>query len=732
MGINKTHKRMSQIFCGKGLILILMTFMMGNSMTAQKKFTLEDLNFGGKNYRNMIPENRYTSWWGEQLIAKYADHCAIVDKKSVKEENLFTLDDINKWVDPDKKTVTHLYGISFPYAEKSLVLIENNTKRMLIDWQKKAVAWSQSKSNESFADWQPFSKNTAYVYKDNLYVRDAENKTKQITKDGSREIVYGQTVHRNEFGIDKGTFWSPDGQKLAFYRMDQSMVADYPLVDIDTPMATLQPEKYPMAGQTSHEVTVGVYDTKTGNTTYLDLGNPKDRYFTNITWSPDNSKIYLIELNRSQTDMSLDEYDATSGKKIRTLYTEHHDKYVHPVHPITFLPWDSNLFILQSEKDGFNHLYLFNTKGKQLKQLTKGKWIVLDLLGFNLKQKQVVILSTEKHDIQANLYAVNIKNGKRRLLDNGLGCHGNMRPEETLSPDGEWIIDSYTQPDVPRKINLIEVNCAKNITYFEAANPWKGYSLPQYKSGEITAADGKTRLYYRMVLPPDFDQSKKYPTIIYVYGGPGARNVEARWNYYSRGWETYMAQKGYIVFVLDNRGSSKRGLDFEQATFKHLGVEEMKDQIKGVEFLKTLPYVDASKLGVHGWSFGGFMTINLMTTYPEVFKVGVAGGPVINWKWYEVMYGERYMQKPQENPDGYKGSNLINKAKNLKGRLQIITGLNDPVVVPQHCISFIKQCIKVETQPDFFVYPGEPHNMRGHQSTHLHERISRYFDDYLK
>ena len=235
-----------------------------------------------------------------------------------------------------------------------------------------------------------------------------------------------------------------------------------------------------------------------------------------------------------------------------------------------------------------------------------------------------------------------------------------------------------------------------------------------------------------MVKPHDFDPTKKYPTVVYVYGGPHAHNVEASWHWGSRSWETYMAQKGYVLFILDNRGSERRGLAFEQATFHQLGQIEMQDQMKGVEFLRTLPYVDMDRLGVHGWSFGGFMTISLMTNYPDVFKVGVAGGPVIDWKWYEVMYGERYMGTPQDNPEGYEKTSLIAKAQNLKGKLQIITGYNDNTVVPQHCLSFLDACIKAGTQPDFFAYPGEEHNMRGHASVHLHERITQYFEDYLK
>ena len=235
-----------------------------------------------------------------------------------------------------------------------------------------------------------------------------------------------------------------------------------------------------------------------------------------------------------------------------------------------------------------------------------------------------------------------------------------------------------------------------------------------------------------MVKPADFDASKKYPTVVYVYGGPHAHNVEASWHWYSRSWETYMAQKGYIVFILDNRGSENRGLEFEQATWHNLGKVEMLDQMKGVDYLKSLPYVDANRLGVHGWSYGGFMTISLMTNYPDVFKVGVAGGPVIDWRWYEVMNGERYMGTPDTNKEGIEACSLIPMAKNLKGKLQIIIGMNDPTVVPQQALSFIDACTEAGTQPDFFVYPGEGHNMMGHKSVHLHERITQYFEDYLK
>ena len=696
--------------------LILLMIPMMVSAQGLKELTLEDLNFGGKNYHNMIAKNRWTTWWGDELIRQDAENCYLVNKSTGKESLLFDIDKLNaiKGV----KKIHSLYNTAFPFAGKCIVKIGNQ----LINWKKGTVVEDTTPS--------------AFVRDDQLFVKDSKGVEHQLTTDGSKNIVYGQSVHRDEFGISGGIFWNPDHSLLAFYRMDQSMVSDYPLVTIpeldwkpkagQSRIATPEPIKYPMAGETSHQVTVGVYHVKSGKIIYLKAGDPTDRYFTNIAWSPDGKTIYMFELNRDQNDCRLVSYNAENGNKITELYRETDAKYVEPLHPIQFLPWDHSKFIMQSQKDGFNHLYLFDKNGKQLKQITSGKWVIMEVIGFDKKNHNIVYTSNECSPIQQNIWTVNVDNSKRTRLDNGKGWHS-----ATLSASGMYVFDNYQTPTIPRNIEIINTENAKRTTYFKAENPWKGYTVPTYECGTIKAADGVTDLYYRMVKPVNFDAKKKYPTIIYVYGGPHAHNVDARWHYCSRSWETYMAEKGYLLFILDNRGSENRGKDFEQATFRHLGEEEMKDQMEGVKFLKSLPYVDADRLGVHGWSFGGFMTTNLMTTYPDVFKVGVAGGPVIDWKWYEVMYGERYMDTPQTNPEGYAKCSLLPKAKNLKGKLQIIIGLNDPVVVPQHAFSFLKACIEAGTQPDFFVYPGEPHNMRGHQSTHLHERISQYFFDYL-
>ena len=712
------------------LVSILLTLFL--PMTAQEKlFTLEDLNYGGTNARHFQPENQWFTWWGDQLMYLDADEGGTMDTKGNR-KRVFRLKDIGKgW--------HTAYYAEYPYADQPMVLLKNSKQRILYNWETKKTVWTQSCEGETAADWNKASRAVAYVKDNQLYVRDADNKEHQLTTDGSPNVVYGSAVHRNEFGITTGTFWSPDGQKLAFYRMDQSKVTDYPQVDINTRIATCKPDKYPMAGGNTHHVTVGVYDLTTGQTTYLNTPNGSVSgdsiatsvpYLTNIAWGPDSKTIYLFELNRDQNDCRLVSYDAATGNRLAELDRETHDKYVEPLHPIQFLPWDNGKFILQSQRDGYNHLYLYSKDGKLIKQLTSGPWVVQEVLGFNTKQKSIIIAANKYHPLHRWLYAVSIKDGKIRELVDTDGVHRG-----SLSETGAFLVDNWSNPTTPRCIDLISTasgGSAARTRLLTASDPWDGYQQPIFECGQLKAADGMTDLYYRMVKPHDFDPAKKYPTVVYVYGGPHAHNIEASWHWYSRSWETYMAQKGYIIFVLDNRGSENRGRDFEQATFRQLGQIEMQDQMKGVDYLRTLPYIDTDRIGVHGWSFGGFMTISLITNYPDVFKVGVAGGPVIDWKWYEVMYGERYMDTPQANPEGYEKTSLLSKAKNLKGKLQIITGYNDDTVVPQHCLSFLKACIEAGTQPDFFVYPGELHNMQGHASVHLHERITQYFEDYLK
>lgn len=743
-----------------------------SSAQEKKTFTLNDVIPGGDNYFNLVPKSMPgLQWWGDICVRTDIENIKKIDTKSGKESILVTLEEVNEALKNGKmpykltghiKPLRTLMAASLPWGDRNVITFTQYDDRtpgqkymIWYDFSKKKIVNLFNLQGEGPTNFDFCKENgyMAYTIGNDLYVAHERDFSSMVNpkvtgnQQQEKDVVYGQAVHRNEFGIMKGTFWSPKGTYLAFYRMDQSMVTDYPQVNTTARIAELVPDKYPMAGMTSHKVTVGIYNVKDGKTIYLQAGDPTDRYFTNISWGPDEKSIFVIELNRDQNHAQLVQYDAVSGQKIGVLYEEKHARYVEPQHPLIFLPWDDSQFIYQTQRDGFNHLYLMDTKTKlkgewktgkdsedqyceYLKAipLTEGNWLVQDVLGFNASRKEIIIASTEISPLQTNIFSLNVKNGKRTLIGMEDGTH-----QAKLSASGTYLIDYFTSNNVPREISILPTTGKRGTTLFTATDPLKeNYNLPEITVGTIKAADGETDLYYRLIKPVNFDPNKKYPAIIYVYGGPHAQMIHNTRFYDARGWDLYMAQQGYVMLTVDNRGSDNRGIKFENCTFRHLGTEEMKDQVQGAKFLQSLPYVDADKIGVHGWSFGGFMTTNLMLTYPDIFKVGVAGGPVIDWQFYEVMYGERYMDTPQANPEGYKESNLRLKAGNLKGRLEVIIGGMDPTCVPQHSISFLRACIDAGTHPDFFIYPEDGHNMMGRDRVHLHEHITRYFLDHLK
>ena len=706
------------------LNLLLSVLLISTSLMAQsplKEPTLEHLMPGGDSY--LYTESIYgLTWWGDQCIKPESERIVLIDSKNGEESTLLQLAEINEILESKGlNKLSHLYGVRMPWAKESKFYFVEKGQYILVDWKEKSAQVLQELPKDAAnTDFNTKSNNIAFTVGNDLWV----NK-KQVTQNPHGHVA-GQTTHRSEFGISKGTFWSTSGELLAFYNTDESMVTEYPLVNIKTRISTLVNIRYPMAGMNSHKVRVGIYNTTNNQTIYLNTGDPTDRFFTNISWAPNDKDIYLIEVNRDQNHAKLCQYDVESGNLIKVLYEETHSKYVEPQNPIVFLPWDAKQFIYQSQKDGFNHLYLLNTEGKLIKQITKGEWLVQDLVGFDAKRKEVIIKTTQNSPLQSNIAAVSIKNGKLRTLDNQEGVH-----YPSLNQSGTYFIDSYSTPNTPRVIEIVAVKDGKSTELLNAMSPYEGFQMPNIEVGTIKAADGETDLYYRIVKPKNLDSTKKYPAIVYVYGGPHAQMINAGYNYGVRGWDIYMANKGYIVYTLDNRGSSNRGLEFENCTFRELGIKEGEDQVEGLNHLSTLGYVDMDRIGVHGWSFGGHMTTALMLRYPELYKVGVSGGAVIDWSFYEIMYGERYMDTPQSNPEGYKKTNLRNLAGQLKGHLLMIHDDHDPVCVPQHTLSFIQACINARTYPDLFIYPNHEHNVMGRDRVHLYEKITRYFDDFL-
>lgn len=567
------------------------------------------------------------------------------------------------------------------------------------------------------------SSHIAYTIENNLYI-SKDSEIKQITFEENPDIVNGQTVHRNEFGINGGIFWSSNGNKLAFYRKDETMVTDYPLVDVTKRVAEVENTKYPMAGETSEEVILGVYDPAKDATIFLKTGEPKDQYLTSVTWGPEEKYIYIGILNRDQNHLKLNQYDVATGDLVNTLFEEMHPKYVEPEAPMYFLRANANQFIWLSEQDGFNHLYLHSTDGTMLRQLTKGDWMVTDFLGFYGKET-AWFRSTKDGPLQNNIYSVNINSGEIKRITPDDGTHRGY-----ISKSGKYILDGYSSIDVSREYKLLNYKGKTVRVIKEDSDPLADYNLGETTISTLKADDG-TDLYYRMIKPINFDEAKKYPAIVYVYGGPHAQLITDSWLEGGGLFLNYLAQQGYVVFTLDNRGSAHRGRDFEQAIFRNCGEIEVSDQMVGVNYLKSLAFVDADRIGVDGWSYGGFMTISMMLKHPDIFKVGVAGGPVTDWKYYEVMYGERYMDTPQENPEGYKNSSLLDKADQLDGKLMIIHGTSDPTVVWQQSLVFLQEAITKQKQVDYFVFPGHGHNMRGIDRAYLYEKIANYFKDNL-
>lgn len=570
------------------------------------------------------------------------------------------------------------------------------------------------------AEMAPETNYIAYTIKNNLYVSTGTEQI-AVTSDENTGIVNGQAVHRNEFGIEKGIFWSPKGNLLAFYRMDETMVSEYPLVDVTARVAKVENIRYPMAGMASHHVTLGVFNPVTRKTVFMKTGLPAEQYLTNIAWSPDEKQVYIAVLNRDQNHMKLNCYDAETGTFVRTLFEEKNDRYVEPQHPMVFIPGNTRQFIWQSQRDGFNHLYLYGVDGNPIKQLTSGSWIVTELLGFNPDGKGLFYTSTEVSPLENQLYYLDISTGKSTRLTLEKGTHNPIVRE-----DGKYFMDRYSNREIPTEIYLSDTKPKKIKTLHQSANP-----LTDYKPVQTTIFTLKTDegidLYCRMIKPADFDATKRYPVFIYVYGGPHAQLITESWLGGANLFLDYMAQLGFIVFTMDSRGSANRGFAFESIIHRNLGTLEVADQMKGVEYLKTLPFVDPERIGVDGWSYGGFMAISLKLKNPGVFKVASAGGPVIDWKYYEVMFGERYMDTPDQNPEGYKEASLLNHVDKLEGKLLVIHGGMDNTVVWQNSLDFLKTCISNKKQVDYFVYPTHEHNVGGIDRAHLFRKLSEYY-----
>ena len=700
----------------KKLLLALGLFV-SLAASAQKQISLEDavmqqnrmfradkmLNF------QWIPNtNKYVFFGdsGRKLMTASAANAAASE--------LVSLADLNKALGSDFKS---FFGIEWKDANTMVMTDGLHFYQYNINTKTGSKMLELPETAEN-AEWDNAKQHIAFTEKNNLCILKNGQRV-AVTAETNEAIVSGQFFARNEFGITKGTFWSPKSNYLAFYQKDQTDVADYPLLDITATPGKLENIKYPMIGQKSERPKVGIYNLSTGKTVYISPRGNTDDYLTNLSWTPDEKYVLIAELNRGQNDMRLNVYDANSGAFVRTILEEKSTKWVEPEHAAFFPSAKSNNFIWFSEKDGFDNLYYYSIDGKLLKQLTANKFVAKDILGTNPAGSEIYFTATGPNPTNLLVYKVDLK-GKQTLITKNEGTH-----LVAISPDGNYIFDEYSNRSTPSKSLLIDKS-GKTTTLLESKNKYDGYTIGTSEVKTIKAADGTTDLYARLIKPSNFDPTKKYPVMVYVYGGPHAQMITNSYLDGANLWMFWMAEQGYLVFTVDNRGSENRGVAFESVIHQRLGYNEMEDQLKGVEYLKSLPYVDANRLAVHGWSYGGFMTTSLMLRKAGTFNVGVAGGPVTDWKYYEIMYGERYMDTPAENQKGFDENSTLGYVKNLKGKLLLIHGTSDDVVVMQHNLALIKNFVEAGKQVDFFAYPMHKHNVLGKDRVHLMQKVLSY------
>lgn len=698
--------------------LALLFFITISSFGQTKKITLEE---GVLQQNQKFRADKLTGFqWipNTNRYVYYTDSFTKMMSASTVDANateLITLAEINSALGTKLKSFA---GIE--WMDSNALLVTANGKYFVyMTAPKTGTMMYETSKNAENKTFDKKRRHLAFTEKNNLYFYNVDREIISVTNETNEAVVSGQFFARSEFGISNGIFWSPKSTYLAFYQKDQTEVADYPLLDITETPGTLVNIKYPMIGQKSEKPRVGIYNLASQKTVYISPRGNQDDYLTNLSWTPDEKYVLIAELNRGQNDMSLNVYDAQTGTFVRTILTEKNEKWVEPEHPAYFPSDNSSNFVWISEKDGFNNLYYYSIEGKLIKKLTQNKFPTREIIKSNAAGTEIYFKATGDNPTNMLVYKVDLK-GKQTLITKDQGVH-----TVSISNDGNWFFDEYSNHATPSKSLLYNKNL-KSKTLLESKNKYEGYEIGTSEIKTIKSADGTTDLYTRLIKPSHFDPNKKYPVLVYVYGGPHAQMITNSYLDGANLWMYWMAEQGYLVFTVDNRGSDNRGFAFESVVHGRLGVSEIDDQMKGVDYLKSLPYVDGNRLAVHGWSYGGFMTTSLLLRKPDVFKVGVAGGPVTDWKYYEIMYGERYMDTPAENQKGFDEANTLNYVKDLKGKLLLIHGTSDDVVVMQNNFALIKKFIEAEKQVDFFAYPMHKHNVLGKDRVHLMTKVLNY------
>lgn len=693
-------------------------------MEGKKLLPIEAIIPGGEKYNTFQPKRMKQLVCAENNFSFFYDkdfHFYQYEGKEWKLVVKHSLDFIQQQTTEELTQETCLHPIS---RQPGHFWIKKKKEILFIDLLHPHI----EKRIEIAEDWECFDYNEAsecyaYLFENGLYLLFTNGESQLVYQAADKAITAGQAAARNEFGIEKGTFWSHDGKHLAFFITDQRNVTEYPLVDINAPIATCRNIRYPMAGQASEETTIGIFHLTDKKTNILEKQGTAEDYLCCVAFTPDDQHLIVAELNRNQQQCRLNLFNTENGKYCKTLLTDTDNKYIEPEHAPLF--YDDKNFVWQIRRKNYDLPYLYSINGDYNGPLTEIDGDITRIVGYDTSLNLFILETNAGNYNGRRLLSVSPNGEKRELTP----IHEATTHKATLLQNG-WFIDEVEGSEIPYKAILRRLDDNSHTTLKESPNPLKGYIVPEVELGTIRL--NGYDICYRLIKPVNFNPEKTYPMVCYFYGGPHVQLIHTDWNYGTAGFEYMMANDGYFVFTIDPRGSANRGKQFEQEIWRNIGKAQTDDYTKATQWIvEKENHIDKKRIGVYGWSFGGFMATSLMLKANGLYKVGVAGGPVTDWKLYEVMYTERYMQKPQDNLKGYEQNNLCNKLQHLKGRLMLIHCNTDPVVLWQNSLQMLKQAVKNNKQIDYSVYVGHPHNVRGPERVHLMTKIKQYFNEYL-
>ena len=610
----------------------------------------------------------------------------------------------------------------YRYSSKSIYYIYNVKTKELEQLSEDKVM---------YADFSPSGDKIAYVNSNNLFVKDLYNgKTIQITTDGElNQIINGATdwVYEEEFGLVQAFFWSPDGQKIAYYKFDESEVKEFSMDMFNNELYPSQYVfKYPKAGEDNSKLSIHIYNIEDEKTSTVSM-NKSYEYIPRMNWTKDNNLLYILGMNRHQNELDFILYNTTNSE-YEILFTEK-DKYYIDIHDNTTFTDDGQNLIWTSEKSGFNHIYLVDLKNGQSQQVTSGNWEVTKYHGMNNDTKRIFYTSNEEGTINRSLYSINIDGSNKTKLSKNIGTHSS-----TFSNGMKYYSNTYSTANTPPYISLHN-HTGQEIRVLEdnadLSTKMKEYDLTKKEFFSFTTSED-VKLNGWMIKPSDFDSNKQYPVFMFLYGGPGSQQVLNSWGWFNYFWYQHLAQKGYIVACIDNRGTGGRGAEFKKMTYQQLGKYETIDQIEANRYLASLDYVDGSRIGIQGWSYGGYMSSLAITKGADVFKMAIAVAPVTNWRYYDNIYTERYMRTPQENASGYDDNSPINHVDSLKGNYLLIHGTADDNVHVQNTYEMVSALVKANKQFDLFIYPDKNHGIYGGNTRlHLYRKMTNFIEDNL-